>query len=72
MTNRYYVTFHVIGSDPMGGRWDCRYAIRDSMIGASADDDRIVSTHDNEELAQKICRLANSAWLDVLNEREMA
>lgn len=64
MTNRYYITQGVrIGSQLK------YYAIRDSMIGASADDDRIVSTHDDKEMAHKICRLANSAYRDEVNAR---
>lgn len=68
--NRYYVTIPITMTNPTSGKWDYHYEIRDRMVGASADTDRTVSTHDDKELAQKICRLANSAWLDVLKERE--
>ena len=64
---RYYVTLPIINmTNPTGGKWDYHYEIRDSMVGSSANTDRTVSVHEDKELAIKLCRLANSAWRDVI------
>jgi hypothetical protein len=66
-SNRYYVrpVSLAVMTDPTSGM-DYYYEIRDSMIGSSANDDRMVSVHEDKELAIKLCRLANSAWRDVI------
>ena len=66
-SNRYYVSLPVV---PNGWqnmtKWDYHYEIRDSMVGSSDNTDRTVSVHEDKELAIKLCRLANSAWRDVI------
>jgi hypothetical protein len=66
-SNRYYVrtVSLAVMTDPTRGM-DYYYEIRDSMIGSSANTDRTVSAHEDKELAIKLCRLANSAWRDVI------
>lgn len=62
-SNRYYVRTM---TNPTSGKWEWHYEIRDSMVGSSANTDRTVSVHEDKELAIKLCRLANSAWRDVI------
>jgi hypothetical protein len=73
-SNRYYVRAVSLAvrntTNPTSGmdyhHGDYQYEIRDSMIGSSANTDRTVSVHEDKELAIKLCRLANSAWRDVI------
>ena len=66
-SDRYYVSLPIINKyDSTSGKWGYHYEIRDSMIGSSANTDRTVSVHEDKELAIKLCRLANSAWRDVI------
>ena len=57
--NRYYIVQTQLGL------WE----VRDKYIGSSAHATKVISTHKDELLALKLCRLANSAWLDVKREQ---